>query len=873
MQDMKWTGGKEINIELLFSVCRSIVDQYIVIPIDEVISLAKKKKILFKKRKPGPKKTGKAMNENAIAVIMIFLGLFISLSLNTRSMGLLGNMIRFVLQGLLGKLAILFAVCVLILGAVKVVYYKKFSFKQIKIGLPIWTFLEANLFYGFISQSSFPKGEYQWNVVSRVFSESAEGLNIGIIPYSITYFFLRFLGRWGLFILITAIFLFISAYYFDIGPSKLLNNLHEYTSNTKGFLSKLKDMVLNFVTEEEEEEQTSEFESEIEKEAGIYADMQPFDSKYRPFSKDNPKQLPSSKEDYQLKPLKKGVYDEEERKQEMFRVFFGEDNLKKEPSSDPEATDTTQADQEKNEVASNLNQFVASESFSRSSNIDKEKPCEKSQQGYQYNNESELIQKIRGGHPVHEGRQDYILPPYWLLDDYKKISRSEHFTEKNARLVEETLSIFSVDAKVVNVSMGPTITRYELQPKTGTKVSKILNLTDDLCLALAAESIRIEAPIPGKSLIGIEVSNRVTETVGFKTVVSDQTFRKSDSKVSFVLGKDVTGHTRISDLVKMPHLLIAGSTGSGKSVCINTLICSILFRAKPDEVKFIMIDPKMVELSIYNGIPHLMMPVVTDMKKAPYALSWAVDEMNRRYKLFAENHVKDISGYNSKFPEEKIPSIVIVVDELADLMLVSPREVEDAICRLAQMARACGMHLVIATQRPSVDVITGLIKANIPSRIAFAVSSQTDSRTILDIGGAEKLLGKGDMLYYPIGLSKPLRIQGAFITEKEVSNIVSFINEQSASNPSQSNDAEERIEEMIQQEEEKDEIDPLYDEVVNFAIDQGKVSTSLVQRKFRIGYNRASRIMDAMEEKGVIAPSDGVRPRTVLIEKTRDKEQ
>lgn len=871
---MNRIGCKEAEKEINLDLPLSIADQYIVIPIDEVISLAKKKKTLFKKRKPGPKKTGKAVNENAIAVIMIFLGLFISLSLNTRSMGLLGNMIRFVLQGLLGKLAILFAICVLILGAVKVVYYKKFSFKQIKIGLPVWTFLEANLFYGFISQSSLPKGEYQWSVVSRVFSESAEGLNIGIIPYSITYFFLRFLGRWGLFILITAIFLFISAYYFDIGPSKLLNNLHEYTSNTKGFLSKLKDMVLNFVTEEEEEE-SSGFEEDNEKEAGIYADMQPFDPKHRPSAKDTVKPSAPVKEDYQLKPLKKGIYDEEERKQEMFRVFFGEDNLRKDTPDhlDDEVSDIAEVYQEENEVAANLNQFVGRDSLSRSSNIDGEQPREKRQQGYQYHKERELVQKRRDEHPTHEGRKDYILPPYWLLDDYKKVNRSEHFTEKNAKLVEETLSIFSVDAKVVNVSMGPTITRYELQPKTGTKVSKILNLTDDLCLALAAESIRIEAPIPGKSLIGIEVSNRVTETVGFKSVVSDQTFRKSDSKVSFVLGKDVTGQTRISDLVKMPHLLIAGSTGSGKSVCINTLICSILFRAKPDEVKFIMIDPKMVELSIYNGIPHLMMPVVTDMKKAPYALSWAVDEMNRRYKLFAENHVKDISGYNSKFPEEKIPSIVIVVDELADLMLVSPREVEDAICRLAQMARACGMHLVIATQRPSVDVITGLIKANIPSRIAFAVSSQTDSRTILDIGGAEKLLGKGDMLYYPIGLSKPLRIQGAFITEKEVSNIVSFINEQSASNLSQNNDAEERIEEMIQQEEEKDEIDPLYDEVVDFAIDQGKVSTSLVQRKFRIGYNRASRIMDAMEEKGVIAPSDGVRPRTVLIEKTKDKEQ
>ncbi len=435
---------------------------------------------------------------------------------------------------------------------------------------------------------------------------------------------------------------------------------------------------------------------------------------------------------------------------------------------------------------------------------------------------------------------------------------------KNAKLLEKTLKDFGVDAMINQVTKGPTITRYEIQPKAGVKVSKIVGLVDDIALSLAAKSIRIEAPIPGKSAIGIEVPNEEVQLVTLREVIESEEFSNNKSSLSFGLGKDISGMPIITDIGKMPHLLIAGSTGSGKSVCVNTLINSILYNTKPDEVKFLMIDPKVVELTTYNGIPHLLIPVVTDPKKAAFALNWAVNEMTKRYKLFAENGVRDVTGYNEKV-EEKLPKIVIIIDELADLMMVSPNEVEDAICRLAQMARAAGMHLIVATQRPSVDVITGVIKANIPSRIAFAVSSQTDSRTILDMGGAEKLLGKGDMLFYPVGAPKPIRLQGAFISDKEVENIVQFIKDQIEEEISYTEEIMENIDKCINLESSTE--DDLIGEAIEFVVHSGQASASMLQRKFRIGYNRAARLIDEMEERGLIGPSEGSKPRKVLITK------
>jgi len=436
---------------------------------------------------------------------------------------------------------------------------------------------------------------------------------------------------------------------------------------------------------------------------------------------------------------------------------------------------------------------------------------------------------------------------------------------KNAALLEKTLADFGVEAKINQVTVGPTITRYEIQPSPGVKVSKIVNLTDDIALSLAAKSIRIEAPIPGKSAIGIEVPNEEAQMVTAREILESDEFNNFNSPLAMGLGEDVAGNIIIGDIGKMPHLLIAGSTGSGKSVCVNTLISSILYKANPDEVKLLLIDPKVVELANYNGIPHLLIPVVTDPKKAANALNWAVVEMNRRYKLFAENQVKDISGYNEKVTEDKLPKIVIIIDELADLMMASANDVEDYICRLAQMARAAGMHLIVATQRPSVDVITGVIKANIPSRIAFAVSSQTDSRTILDTGGAEKLLGKGDMLFYPLGASKPVRLQGAFISEGESERVIDFVKDQVKDAVQYEEEIIETISKVTTSKKE-DEDEFLY-EAIELVVDSGQASASMLQRRFKTGLNRAARLIDSMQERGIVGQSEGSKPRKVLISK------
>lgn len=472
----------------------------------------------------------------------------------------------------------------------------------------------------------------------------------------------------------------------------------------------------------------------------------------------------------------------------------------------------------------------------------------------------------------------YRLPPIELMKAPVGTSGSismDDIDEKAEKLVH-TLMSFGVGAKVIDVSVGPTVTRYELQPDIGVKVSKIVNLQDDIALNLAASGIRIEAPIPGKSAVGIEVPNLETQSVLLREVIDTPEFKKFPSKLGFALGKDIAGKTIIADIARMPHMLVAGATGSGKSVCVNTLITSILYRAKPDEVKLLMIDPKVVELSAYNGIPHLLIPVVTEAKKAAGALNWAVQEMSDRYKLFAAANVRDLKGYNNAVDEHgegmKLPQIVIIVDELADLMMVAPNDVEDAICRLAQMARAAGLHLIIATQRPSVDVITGLIKANIPSRIAFNVSSGVDSRTIIDTVGAEKLLGKGDMLFYPVGMQKPIRVQGAFISDKEVENIVTYLKDQHLANYS------EKILNQISKSVEGgdtsagvagSDFDALFNDALELVIDKQKASASMIQRRFRVGYNRAARILDQLYDAGFVGDEEGSKPRKVLM--TRDE--
>ncbi|MDT3698926.1 MAG: DNA translocase FtsK 4TM domain-containing protein [Thermincola sp.] len=463
----------------------------------------------------------------------------------------------------------------------------------------------------------------------------------------------------------------------------------------------------------------------------------------------------------------------------------------------------------------------------------------------------------------------YNLPPLTLFTKVNKPKNpkvNKDITE-NVKILEDTLESFGVKAKVTQVSRGPAITRYEISPAPGVKVSRIVSLADDIALSLAASGVRIEAPIPGKAAVGIEVPNKEISVVTMRELLEAEEFARASSKLTFVLGKDIAGTTILADLAQMPHLLVAGATGSGKSVCMNTMIGSILFKAKPNEVKIVMIDPKMVELTTYNGIPHLISPVVTDAKKAASALRWAVREMEKRYELFAQAGVKDMHRFNQavesgNFIHESgpLPSIIVVIDELADLMMVAPADVEDAICRLAQMARAAGMHLVVATQRPSVDVITGLIKANIPSRIAFAVSSQIDSRTILDMAGAEKLLGKGDMLFFPVGAPKPVRVQGAFMSDREVEALVSFLKAQGQP---------EFVEGVVQAESsssvDQGDTDELFAEAVKILIECGQASISMLQRRLRIGYARAARLIDMMEERGIVGKFEGSKPRAILM--------
>lgn len=480
--------------------------------------------------------------------------------------------------------------------------------------------------------------------------------------------------------------------------------------------------------------------------------------------------------------------------------------------------------------------------------------------------------------PAEPAEKPYVFPPISLLGRDPGNSSGSGILEqqKNGRKLEMTLKSFGVEARVINVSAGPTVTRYEVSPSQGVKVSKIVNLADDIALNLAASGIRIEAPIPGKAAVGIEVPNKETKSVYLRTVLESDAFRKHPSKLAFALGEDITGNPIVTDIAKMPHLLIAGATGSGKSVCINTLITSILYKADPKEVKLLLVDPKVVELSVYNGIPHLLIPVVTDPKKASAALNWAVREMLERYNDFAACGVRDIKGFNAMKeekgePEAKMPQIVIIIDELADLMMAAPGEVEDSICRLAQMARAAGMHLIIATQRPSVDVITGVIKANIPSRLAFAVSSGIDSRTILDMVGAEKLLGKGDMLFYPSGQSKPSRIQGAFVTDKEVEQIVDFLRK--SSRPGYTQEMVDQITAVAKTASgPSEETDEFFEQAVDLILEKEKASVSMLQRQFRIGYNRAARLMDELERRGLVGPEEGSKPRKVLITRAQWEE-
>lgn len=851
------------------------------------------------------KKNSKQL-DSITGLMLVFIGIFLSLALTTDSMGFVGSFLRDAMNMMFSGLSIVLTLSFLVIGAVQLIYTSRFSIsKTPKLVFVLFYFLLI-CFYATIHANTALKNDFSINILTRIVEDSKVGLNIGLFPYLLSYGLFHTIGRIGMILLCIALTLFLLIYQFRLQPKDIAPFLKKSVFSFGRSFGSLKNYITNFVMQDVDdtaelyhsEALPAEIDSESIESKGredgeaIGAPKSPFhffasikdklildkgptdpvegndiedsdaDLVYEegmidPETNDTAvsenasyikSPLPSYEEYFEPSAVPKDPYENRETVEESIvqeKAAYSGGNHDK----------TIRLDGNSILEAMNVNSAGV---FSKDPPLAVHAEAPASVSYSDVDGERKVIQT--------SSASEYILPPLWLLKNTKAKPKNTGETRENATVLRNTLKVFGVDAEIKNISVGPRITRYEIQPAIGTKVSKIVSLSDDLSLALASNSIRIEAPIPGKSLVGIEVSNKTSEIVSFRSVIDSPVLKKNRSPIAFPLGKDVAGEIVIADISDMPHVLVAGSTGSGKSICINGMICSILMRATPEEVRFILIDPKIIELSVYNQIPHLLIPVITDMKKAPYALNWAVNEMNRRYEVFSENRVKDLNSYNALPGVKKMERIVIVIDELADLMMVSPKEVEDAIIRIAQKARACGMHLIIATQRPSVDVITGLIKANIPSRIAFAVSSQTDSRTILDGSGAEKLLGKGDMLYQPITSNKAVRLQSPYLSDKEINNIVNFIISQNYRMDSDQN-VLQQVKEAKREEESKEDSDPIYPEVVEFAVSQGQISTSLIQRKFRIGFNRASRIVDELEENGIIGPKNGVKPREVIKDK------
>ena len=778
-------------------------------------------------------------------LVTIFLGIFLLYSLNSGSMGLVGNFMQNIFKGLFGGLSFIIPFIIIIAGILGFFEANEYVYrlKNTQVYYIIVAFIFV--FYGLLNSRTIPiDTPFKSTMIKDVMQMGIDGTGTGLITSTIAYYIKAIFGITGGWLISIFALLLCVMFTFNISIQDMLSNIDTGRknkkkpiakgSNIKEKVSNLKQSALDMITDEVDDS-TMEQTMVGENKPGFFKGMM---DKAKQYKENNVQNEPgvSLEDSVDDKTIKIVGFNKAE--DDYLEILEGTQS-----NSDLEVLKNLQSFSLQN-MAKETNDF---DEFDKTQNIEKTQP-------------------VSLNIEVESKYENYKKPGLDILNkfDKKADENGKKKVLKNASLLEKTLSDFGVEAKVNQVTVGPTITRYEIQPSPGVKVSKIVNLTDDLALSLAAKSIRIEAPIPGKSAIGIEVPNEESQMVGLREVLESEEFKTFESPLAMALGKDISGKPIIADIGKMPHLLIAGSTGSGKSVCVNTLINSILYKANPDEVKFLLIDPKVVELASYNGIPHLLIPVVTDPKKAANALNWAVTEMNRRYKLFAENQVKDITSYNEKC-EEKLPKIVIIIDELADLMMACANDVEDYICRLAQMARAAGMHLIIATQRPSVDVITGVIKANIPSRIAFAVSSQTDSRTILDLGGAEKLLGKGDMLFYPLGAAKPVRLQGAFISENESERVIEFIKNQVNEEIKYEDDIIDTISKSVIQK--SSDEDDLLSEAISFVVNNGQGSASMLQRKFKIGFNRAARLIDSMEERGIVGPNEGSKPRKVLVTK------
>ena len=787
-------------------------------------------------------------------LITIFIGVFLLYGLNSTSMGLIGSMTQEVFKGLFGSLAILIPILIILVGVLGFFDNNEYVFRLKKSKVYYIAIIFIFIFYGLLNSNLIPvDNPLRPEMISSIMKLAVENQGIGLITSIIVYFIKEIFGITGGW-LISLFALFLSILFvFNISIQDLIfaiknksTNPKNSNANFKDMLKNLKESALDIITDEVDDT------TMVEEKTGFFKKLMKDKDK-----KQNQQEFVPNEDDEDY-----NEYDDE--KTVKIVGFNQADDDVLEILEGTQTVDYTQDDLKelndlmrgKNNTQSTLEETNDYSDTLFNTNVNTKNNSDLEQ--LQFN-----LPSYKKQENISNGSSNYKKPSINCLKNYNG-SKNSYKEQNKSKEVIDTLKNFNIEIQDCNATFGPTITRYEVSPKPGTKVSKIVNLSDDLALSLAARSIRIEAPVPGKSVIGIEVPNDKPQVVGLREVITSNEFINDPSSLAVGLGKEISGKPLIADLAKMPHLLIAGATGSGKSVCVNTIITSLLYKSSPEEVKLLLIDPKVVELAHYNGIPHLLSPVVTDPKKASNALNWAVNEMNKRYQLFAENGVKDIAGYNRKC-ENKMHKIVIIIDELADLMMACGNEVEDYICRLAQMARAAGMHLIIATQRPSVDVITGIIKANIPSRIAFAVSSQTDSRTILDVGGAEKLHGKGDMLYYPLGAAKPVRIQGAFISEEESEKVIDEIKAQKQEEVKYEEEIMETISRPVAVKD--NDVDEFLEEAIDFVVSNNQGSASMLQRKFKIGFNRAARLIDSMEERGIVGPSEGSKPRKVLITK------
>lgn len=797
------------------------------------------------------KNADKRVIDEIWAIITIAIGVFLAVASFTGGAGKLGEMIDICLKGLFGFMAYVLPFYLIVFGIL--LFARQTSHFSIKTIVLLFVILLMLCTINSIRFIEPDKIEWSWEIVGGFYTTGEKLLSGGFLGMVLGSVLVMWLGKSGCWIFTVVVTLICLLLLINTPVSRFFAKIGEKMEERRLIRE---NAHLDYETEDEQGVQVAMKslpkapQHDSQHEIKIVTSDQP-QNEYIPLSQLSSAPLTPEKKNSILKYMN----DDSLFGREKSSTFGLEDRVQAEAGYGIESTEASVPIQKVHEKPENLGLTgtPARENTEKLSN----KEAREAMLTEEELNQPQAVKK-------------YKKPPISLLERSAGGARTNNsLLAAKAQKLEETLRNFHVDARVVQVTQGPTVTRYEIQPAVGVKVNSIVRLADDIALNLEAKSIRIEAPIPGKAAVGIEVENDAVTMVRLREIIDSDEFKNSKSKITFAVGKDISGKAIVADLKSMPHLLIAGSTGSGKSVCINSIITSLLYKANPDEVKLILVDPKVVELGNYNGIPHLLIPVVTDPSKAAAALNWAVAEMTDRYKKFAEEGVRDLESYNeyvkaNEEPEKVMPQVVIIIDELADLMMAAPSQIEESICRLAQMARAAGMHLIVATQRPSVDVITGVIKANIPSRIAFAVSSQVDSRTILDMQGAEKLVGKGDMLFNPMGMGKPIRVQGTFVTDGEVHKVIDFVKSQVENQSSYNEDILTKIERTNVQES-MDDSDDLLPDAIDLVVRSGQASVSMLQRRFRIGYNRAARIVDMMEARGIIGPQDGNRPRQVLM--------